>query len=182
MRECAPGKTTLFSRTVTLISCLILFFTATNLMNSYGEIIERIVAIVNNNIILLSELTEECKSATQSGEEVDKKKILNRMIDDVLLLQEAAKFGMGTGVRYEKKKDAQTVIKEFIQIRIRAFIHIPQQEIEEYYNAHRDQYQNKGFFEARDEIEDRMADERMKTRLAAYIDELRRKAYIRVQL
>jgi len=84
------------------LSFLLLFFTVTFLYDQ--EVIEEIVAIVNDDVITLSEYSAEFQANYQAlraqfqGDEFDKqydylkKNLLNQMITDVLLLQEAKKM------------------------------------------------------------------------------------------
>lgn len=84
------------------LSFLLLFITAAFLYNQ--EVVEEIVAIVNDDIITLSEYRAEFQANYQvlrsqfQGEEFDrqydflKKNLLNQMITDVLLMQEAEKM------------------------------------------------------------------------------------------
>ncbi len=60
-----------------------------------AEVIERVVAIVNNDVITSSELTELARSLNPtSTEEIDEKLILQQMIDQKLLEQEAERLGI----------------------------------------------------------------------------------------
>lgn len=84
------------------LSFLLLFFTVAFLYNQ--EVVEEIVAIVNDDIITLSEYRAEFQTNYQAlraqfqGEDFDKqydflkKNLLNQMITDVLLMQEAEKM------------------------------------------------------------------------------------------
>ena len=84
------------------LSFLLLFFTVAFLYDQ--EVVEEIVAIVNDDIITLSEYRAEFQANYQAlraqlqGEEFDrqydflKKNLLNQMITDVLLMQEAKKM------------------------------------------------------------------------------------------
>ncbi len=84
------------------LSFLLLFFTVAFLYDQ--EVVEEIVAIVNDDIITLSEYRAEFQANYQAlraqfqGEDFDKqydflkKNLLNQMITDVLLMQEAEKM------------------------------------------------------------------------------------------
>ncbi len=84
------------------LSFLLLFFTVAFLYDQ--EVVEEIVAIVNDDIITLSEYRAEFQANYQAlraqfqGEDFDKqydflkKNLLNQMITDVLLMQEAKKM------------------------------------------------------------------------------------------
>jgi len=148
-----------------------------------AEVIERVVAIVNDEVILLSELERAYQTAVNSNEKKTKLEVLNEMINKLLLLQEAKKFKLmrfpvPPGEQHEEEK----IIKEYIERRIKAFIHIPFEEIESYYLKNKNLFGDKEFYEVRDEIEGYLIRERLKKKLSEHIQELRKKSYIRIQL
>ncbi len=153
-------------------------------LNSIGaEILERIVAIVNDDVILLSEYKKELESAKKSGRRRSVEEVLEEMINSNLLLHEAKKYWAGVSVvRNDTAIDDKAVINEYINRRIKAFIHIAYEDIEAYYMNNRDLFGNREFYNARDEIEEYLVNEELKVRLRQYLKELRKSAYIRVQL
>jgi len=77
---------------------MLLFLTLIFTSHSQAEIVERVVARINNEIITLTELEEtyqQLKSALPEGERMpSKRKLLERMIENKLLLQEAKREGI----------------------------------------------------------------------------------------
>ncbi len=142
-----------------------------------AETIERVVAIVNDDVILLSELDEAMKRAGDK----ERIEILNEMIDRRLLLKEAERF-IPVIKRGSYTKDNDTIIKEYINIRIRPFIRIPIKEIELYYIENRELFKGREFYDVKDEIEAMLSEEAVRQRLDEHLKELREKAYIRIQL
>jgi len=147
-----------------------------------AEVLDRIVAIVNNQIILQSEFNDSLKAAEESDPGVSGKKVLNDMIDRILLLEDAKKLQLGSSANSGARRDDDAVVKEYIERRIRAFIHIPIEEIESYYNNNRQEFGDNEFYEVKDKIEGLLVETALKRKLAEHIQELRKKAYIRIQL
>jgi len=148
-----------------------------------GEVLEGIVAIVNDEVILLSELKEAFRSAQESDSSVTEDKVLNGMINTMLLLIEAKRFRVGdTDYRPRNTAYNRRIIREFIDRRIKSFIHIPYEDIEYYYNSNREFFEGKEFYDVRDEIEEQMVEKESGSRLHEYMEELRTNAYIRIQL
>lgn len=147
-----------------------------------AEVIERVVAIINDDIILLSELHEAVKIAKDEGQDKNEIEILNEMIDRRLLLKEAERFiPVVKEVTYsEEYEDA--VIREYINMRIRPFIRIPISDIESYYEKNRELFKGRKFYDVKDEIEAILTEEALRQRLAEHLRELREKTYIRIQL
>lgn len=147
------------------------------LTSSYAELLERVVAIVNDDVILFSELDEAMKRAGDK-ERID---ILNKVIDRRLLLKEAERFiPIVKTSTYSEGDD--TIIKEYINIRIRPFIRIPIREIESYYMKNKELFKDREFYNVKDEIEAIITEEAVMQRLDEHLKELREKAYIRIQL
>jgi hypothetical protein len=76
----------------------------------------------------------------------------------------------------------QKLIDEYIEKRIKAFIHIPFEDIEKYYQENKDDFNDKDLYGAWDEIEQIIKREQLKTKLDDHVDLLMKKAYIRIQL
>ncbi|RJQ51375.1 MAG: hypothetical protein C4526_10345 [Nitrospiraceae bacterium] len=150
--------------------------------NSYAEVLDRIVAIVNNRLILLSEYDEELQAARKSDPGVTGEKVLNGMIDRALLLDQAKRLMPGGTRDIAERRNDAALVKEYIERSIRAFIHIPIEEIESYYTRNRQEFGEEEFYEVKDKIEDRLIDTELKEKIVEHIGELRKKAYIRVQL
>jgi|Deesub1362A_J573_1020465.scaffolds.fasta_scaffold00253_28 hypothetical protein len=144
-------------------------------------VIERVVAIVDDDIILLSELQEAMKEPENRGKrDMD---VLNEMIDDRLLLREVERFvPVSELVTYSGKDINRIIKKKYIDLRIRPFIHIPIEEIEGYFKTHRESFGGREFYEVRGEIEDLLIKEEIKKRLDEHLRRMREEAYIRIQL
>lgn len=150
---------------------------------AYAEVIESIVAIINDDLILLSEFREALDSAKKADSTVSEEEVLTGMIDNMLLLNEAKKIRIAAA--YKSRTTAaenEAVIQEYIDKRIKALIHIPYSDIEHYYRINADRYGDKNIIDVRDEIEARLVEIGLKTKLSEFLVELRKKSYIRIQL
>lgn len=161
-----------------VVVCHVSLVTVTN-----AEVLERIVVIVDNDVILLSEFQEALLSAGKSDAGMSEDLLLNEMINRKLLLNEARKNRVGRSYKSKKTEaDDSAVINEYIDSRIKAFIHIPYETIQDYYESHRDLFADKEFYDARDEIEDHLVEKELDVQLKKHIEELKRKAYISIHL
>lgn len=149
----------------------------------HAEVLERIVAIVNDDVILLSQFEEAFKSAEESGEKKSEGVFLDEMINELLLLKEAKKLSYYISNDGNKAMmNEKDIIHEHINRRIKAFIRIPYDEIESYYEGHKTLFKGKEFYDAKAEIEDYLVRRELDIRLNEYIRDLRKNYYIRVQL
>lgn len=166
----------------TIVVLLLVTCPLSHVIAAYAEVLERVVAIVNDDLILLSEFQEALNSAKASDSGVSREKVLNEMIDNRLLLNEAKKYRIITPDKSRKAGSDRALIREYIHRRIKALIHIPYEEIEHYYQMNRDLYGDKEIIDVRDEIEEQLVEMELKTKLREHIEELRKQSYIRIRL
>lgn len=144
-----------------------------------AEVLDKIVAIVNSEIILQSELNAALKAARAADPGASDDTVLNDMIDRMLLLEQAKRLRQGSS---DGKKDDDALVKEYIERRIRAFIHVPIEESESYYNINRQEFGDNEFYEVKDEIEGFLVQMALEKKLVGHVEDLRMTAYIRIQL
>jgi hypothetical protein len=144
-----------------------------------AEVLDRIVAVVNNEIILLSDLERETAATAELADEdgTTREDILERMINRRILFDEAVKFRLKNVA-----SDEQAVVDLYIERRIRSLIHISLKESEAYYLDNSETYGETDFYEVKDEIESILEEKELEARLKKHIEELRRTTYIRIQL
>ena len=141
------------------------------------------MAVVNDDVILLSEFREAFRSVEESGEKISEENYLDEMINKLLLLKEAKKFSFYISNKSDKAvMDEKAIINEYIDRRIKVFIRIPYDEIESYYSENKALFEGKEFYDVKDEIEEYLVGKELNTRVNEYIKDLRKKYYIRIQL
>jgi hypothetical protein len=142
-----------------------------------SEVLDRVVAVVNDEVILLTELKNEISARKKHGSGLTAAGVLDDMINRLILLDEARKFMLNiTAV------DIDSAIDLYIERRIKAMIHIPFEDMESYYIDHRGLYGDKEFYDVKDEIESFLLEKELKIRLLKQTKELRSKSYIRIQI
>jgi len=150
--------------------------------NADSELVERIVAVVNDNVILLSEFKAAMRQAEESSKEVTAKEVIDRMIDNHLLLEQAKKFSFRRNAGDAAPSTPDKVIKNYIDKRIKVLIYIPFRDIESYYYNNIDKYSDRDFYDVKSEIEKYLINKTLEIRIQEHIDELREDARIRIQL
>jgi hypothetical protein len=164
--------------TYAFLACYMFFIDS-----SYAEVLERIVAIVNDDVILYSDLKEARSSAEESGRDLSDKILIEEMIERMLLLNEAENFWIeASRGTHKSKEEEDAIIKEYIDRRVKAFIYIPHNNIEDYFTDNAELFPGKDVYDVRDEIESRMISEELSIQLREHIEELRKNAYVRIQL
>ena len=166
-----------------LTTLLLTLIAASSLINSsYAELIDRVVAVVNRDVVLYSEFQGAAVKAKSDGEAKSDFEILEELINRALLLEQAMKFRVGIEAYSQDGGEAREVIDDYINRRVKAFIHVPFEEIDSHYMSHKDNFAGRDVYEAWDEIENRLRVEQLKVKLDEHISLLRKEAYIRIQL
>ncbi len=140
-----------------------------------AEIKDRVVACIENTAITLSELEEAYAESLKTTPGITKEEILNTIINRTLLLREAKK------IRLEAPTEDE-LIKEYIDIKIRPFVSIKEEELLDFYQQHAENFQGKEFDAVREEIENYLTERELNQRLKMHIQKLREMVYIKIQL
>ncbi len=136
---------------------------------------DRVVAFVDTRAITLSELEMKLSESRKVKADITKEEVLNTMINRVLLLREAKK------IRLEAPSEEE-LIKEYIDMKIRALIRVKEEEIRDFYDKHIDNFEGKELEDVRDNIENYLIEHNLNERLKSHINELKEKTCVRIQL
>jgi hypothetical protein len=170
-RRCGGGLYSVFFITLSVI--LLLLLAPCHLLSA--EIRDRVVAFVDNSAITLSELEVKYEETLKMTPDITRDEVLNTMVNRLLLLKEARKMRLEAAT-----EDA--LLKEYIDLKIRAFIRIKEEELTDFYNKHINEFQGKEFEAVRDDIEKYLTEKELNERLKSHINELRENACIKIQL
>ena len=105
-----------------------------------------VVAFVDDEAITNSELQEQYRETLKITPDISKEEVLNTMINRILILREAKKYRI-------EGPSPDAVIKEYIDLKERAFIRVPETEIEKYFKENSSMFSGKGYEDVRDDIE-----------------------------
>jgi hypothetical protein len=162
----------LVTRHSLLVTLLLLFALGSS---PFAMIKDHVVAFVDNTAITLSEFEEEYSKAQKVTPGITKEEVLNAMINRVLLLREAKK------IRLAERSDDE-LLKEYIDLKLRPFVRVKEKDVLDYYEIHSKNFQGKALEDVREEIENYLAEAELNRLLKKHIEELRKKAYIGIQL
>jgi hypothetical protein len=130
---------------------------------------------VDAQAITLSELEIKFSESRKVKADITEEEVLNTMINRVLLLKEAKK------IRLEAPSEEE-LLKEYIDMKIRALIRVKEEEINDYYNKHIENFEGKELEDMRDNIENYLIEHDLNERLKSHINELKEKTCVRIQL
>jgi hypothetical protein len=161
---------------VTCYSLLITFLLLFALCYSpFAMIKDHVVAFVDNTAITLSEFEEAYSKALKLTPQITKEEVLNAMINRILLLKEAKK------IRLAERSDDE-LLKEYIDLKLRTFVKVKEKDVLDYYELHSKDFQGKTLDDVSEKIENYLAEAELNRLLKKHIEELRKKAYIGIQL
>lgn len=140
-----------------------------------AAVVDRVVAAVDDTAITLSEFQEHYAAVAATVRNAERIDVLNSMINSLLLLQEARKMRLEAPTKDE-------LVREYIDIRIKASIIIREEEIEAFYREHKAEFAGKDYIAVRDEIERYLFEAATNRQLKKHLEELRRNAEIAIQL
>ena len=143
-----------------------------------AEVLERVVAVVNDEVILLSDFQKELSSREAAAPGLSEAEVLDDMVNSLLLLQEARKFRLNNTAANTEV----SIVALYIERVIKSLIHVPYEEIEAYYAANGELYGDREFYDVKDDIETILIEQELKIRMLRHTEELRARSYIRIQL
>ncbi|HEC98615.1 MAG TPA: hypothetical protein ENI58_10785 [Nitrospirae bacterium] len=159
---------------MTIVLTLILVLTAF-LQVSSAELIDRVVAFIDDEAITLTDFTQYIKKAEKLTPGLSEEEAINTLINRRLLLREAKR------IRLRGKSDDE-LIKEYVDIKVRFFIKITPEEIERFYNENRERFGKTPIDNVRDDIERLLREREVNKRLTKLVKKLREKSYIEINL
>jgi len=141
----------------------------------HAEVRDRVAAFVDDIAITLSELEIRHAGTVKITPDVTKEEVLNTMLNRVLLLREAKK------IRLEAPSEEE-LLRDYIDLKIRAFIRINEEEITDFYDKHIGDFGGKELDDVREDVENYLTENELNKRLKRHIDELREKACVNILL
>jgi hypothetical protein len=142
---------------------------------AHAALIDRVAAYVDNEAVTLSELEEKYEAAKKISPDIRRIEVVNTMINRLLLKREAAR-------RKIIGPSADAVIEQLIDLTIRSYIIIKHEEIERFFAENIAAAASSDIESIRAEIEKYLTEIEVNRRLAKLIEELRNRAYIKIQL
>jgi hypothetical protein len=169
----ASGMTVIKRTFCDVVIIFLMLFAPCSLL--FAGIKDRVVAFVDAQAITFSELEMKFIESRKVKTDITKEEVLNTMINRVLLLREAKK------IRLEAPSEEE-LLREYIDMKIRALIRVKEEEIHDYYNKHIENFEGKELEDMRDDIENYLIEHDLNERLKSHINELKEKTCVRIQL
>jgi len=140
-----------------------------------SAVIDRVVAFVNDEAVLLSDLSAACEKARPMAPDIKREEVLQTLINRRLLLIEAKKL-------FPELGDEDRMLKEYIDLKVRAFIIVPEREQKAFYEQNREEFKGAEFEDVREQIDLLLAEREVNRKLQSHIESLKANAHIKVFL
>lgn len=175
MRNRQLGVGRRLSEEINRLSVVLLLFTFYFSLFSVcnAGLIDRVVAYIDDRAITLSELNETFDKTRKVQPDITRREVLDTIINRMLLLNEAKRL------RFEGKSDEE-LLNEYIELRVKAFIRIREEDIEDYYQKNIGEFKEAPYESVRDTIEHYLTEREINTLLKKQIAGLRAKTYIKI--
>jgi hypothetical protein len=142
---------------------------------AHARMIDKVIAYVDDRAITYSELQEKYRMIKNTGANITEKETLDSMINALLMLQKAKKL------RFEAPTE-DDLIKEYLNVTIKARIVISEDQIREFYDKNRDEFKGREYGVVRADIEKYLTDLETNKKLKEHLKELRAGANIVIHL
>lgn len=162
-------------RRLVFIAILVTCYSVLVTVSSHAEIIDRVVAFVDERAITLSEFNEAYEKARKIRPDSSKEDVLDTMINRVLLLAEAKKLKL-------EARTEDELISEYMDMKVKAFIRVREEELEDFYKKNVQEFKGAGYDAVRDKIEEYLVELETNRLLKRHISELRARSHIKVML
>ncbi len=160
---------------VTNIILIVLLILPAGRVFAAEKTLDRIVAFVNDDAILLSELDVSYALARKLSPDITRRQVLQTMINRELLLEQARKI-------FPEPVSEDQAVDQFTDLKIRAFVRIPGEAVRNFYDENKKQLGDVPFDSVKDRIERLLMEKEINRRLQGYLETLRGKAHIKIFL
>ncbi len=154
-----------------LLTILILILSLKGLL--YGEVLERVVAFVDDIAITLTEFKRYYADAKRLSPDITPEEAVQTLINRNLLLREAERLRI-------RGRDDDDKIRRYIDIKIRLYVRVSDSEIERYYRENIKSLGTEPLDRLRKHIKRLLIEKKTNILLQEHLKKLREKAYIKI--
>lgn len=140
-----------------------------------AEVMDRVVAFIDNDAITLSELEDEFAKVENITPSISRAELLKNIIARRLLLREAKRL------RIQAPDDA-ALLEKYMDLKVKAFIKIPEADMKAFYGNNRSEFGKLRFPDVKDRIEAYLREKEINRRLKKHIEKLKAASHINIQL
>lgn len=155
------------SALVMLFRILLIAFTVLQSVSSDAKIIDRIVAYVDYDAITSVDLQRFMEDLKSRAVKTTPKEAVEVLINRKIFIKEARRLKL-------KARTDEALIEKYIDIKIKPFIFVKDEEILKYYREHLDVFKDKPFEELREQLRKVVYEKKLNRAIKEHIRKLRK--------
>ncbi len=162
-------------RNLLFVACSIIFLLIavnSEAIASDFQIVNRVVAYVDNIAITLEDFNKEALKLKEKFPDIKNEDVVNLLINRTLLLKNAKEFFV--------EGREEEIINSYVDLKVKSLIIIPETKIREYYEQNKDKLKGHEYKAIRNDIEKYLFEKELNTKLKEHIEELKQTAQIRI--
>lgn len=152
-----------------LFFILIIYFAF--ITNGYGQVIEKVVAYVEDEAITLTELNEAYNKMKLTTPNISIEDVANILINRLLLLKEAKKM------KLDSLSVGKDPVEEYIDIKIKSLIFIRDEDIQSFFDKNKEHFKDSSISNVKDKIELYLIEEETNKRIKEHLQMLKKNTH-----
>lgn len=160
----------LFVRVLLALTGLFILFTPLPL---HAELINTVVAFIDDQAITLRDFEDYYSIAKKFHTDITPEKALETLINRLIILREARRLKL-------KGSSEDDIINTYIDIKVRAFVRVPEEEIKRFYEANKKKMKGIPLQDVRQQIENLLIEKKVNRLLKIHLRKLKEKSYIKI--
>ncbi len=161
------------SALVTLFSVLFTISLAVTPVKAYARMIDRVVAFVDDEAITYVDLMDFINRMNSKGIKVKEKEAISTLVNRKLLIKDALRL------KLEAENDDE-LIDKYINIKIRPFVLVREEEVRGYYNKHKEKLSGVSYQRIRRKIMKLIFEKKLNRAITARLKELRKRHVVKI--
>lgn len=154
------------------ILALVTLFNLIFISTVFPEVIDRVVAYVDNYVITLRDFKNMAEKMKEKMPEIKNEEILEIMLNRALLLKNAKELFI--------EGNEEEIINNYIELKIKSAILISEGQIREYYEQNKTQFKDIPYPSIRNEIEKYLFEKELNKKLKEHIEKLKEDTEIKI--
>ncbi len=139
----------------------------------HAELINTVVAFIDDQAITLRDFEDYYTIAKKFHTDITPEKALETLINRLILLREARRLKL-------KGSTEDDIINTYIDIKVRAFVRVSEEEINRFYEANKEKMKDVPLQDVRQQIENLLIEKKVNNLLKIHLRKLKEKSYIKI--
>lgn len=140
---------------------------------------ETLQGIINRRLLLQEAYRLKVAEVSEQDIAAEVVRLRERLGTEAAFREFLARIGM-TEAQLEKLLGERLLVERFVEKKIGLFARVNRDDVQAYFRDHPDEFRDKRFAEVQKQITARLSEQKVSQQLDQYVDELRSRAFIRI--